>query len=443
MNGPMPFEVNLILRAADARLPLGSPSTEFRGAFVDSRAVVEGALFVGIRGENTDGGQHAYDALRAGAAAAIVTESAWRWIEGDVLSMKKPVIVTKDPVAALQAAGRIALERSGARVVGITGAVGKTTTKDILVAMLAAAGVAVHGSAGNRNTEIGVPLTLLDMPEGTEVLVLEMGMRGPGQIAELAALAPPHIGCVTAIGPVHLELLGTVEAVASAKAELLRALGPGGTAIIPSGEPLIDAELATLDPGVSVVRFGDTPSRPLRLNLDAGWMLRNAAAAYACCEALGRVPAEDAEIDVQLSALRGAQTRLAGGGLLIEDCYNANPLAMHSALADLVARPAKRRVAVFADMKELGADERAFHEEIGHMAAELGVDLLVAVGELGASYAVGAAGRIATMTYSSVEACASDLAGNLQPGDVILLKGSRSMALERVGAVLKAELPAS
>ena len=441
MSTPMPFEVNLILRAADARLPLGSPSTEFRGAFVDSRAVVEGALFVGIRGENTDGGQHAPDALRAGAAAAIVTESAWRWIEGDVLSMRKPVIVTKDPVAALQAAGKIALERSGARVVGITGAVGKTTTKDILVAMLSAAGVAVYGSAGNRNTEIGVPLTLLDMPEGTEVLVLEMGMRGPGQIAELAKLAPPIIGCVTAIGPVHLERLGTVEAVAAAKAELLHALPSAGTAIIPDNEPLIEAELAGLAPGVTVVRFGDQPTRTLRLNLDSGWMLRNAAAAYACCEAVGRVPEENAEIDVRLSALRGAQSPLAGGGLLIEDCYNANPLAMHHALRDLAARPALRRVAVLADMKELGPDERAFHEEVGRAVADLGIDLLVAVGDLGTSYGVGADGRVETLTYPTVEECASGLAGNLQPGDVVLLKGSRSMALERVGTVLKAELP--
>ena len=438
----MPIEVNLILRAADARLPLGSPSTEFRGAFVDSRSVVEGALFVGIRGENTDGGQHAYDALRAGAAAAIVTESAWRWIEGDVLSMRKPVIVAKDPIGALQAAGQIALERSGARVVGITGAVGKTTTKDILVAMLGACGVAVHGSVGNRNTEIGVPLTLLDMPEGTDVVVLEMGMRGPGQIAELARLAPPHVGCVTAIGPVHLELLGTVEAVAAAKAELLHALGAGGTAVIPDGEPLIEAQLTGLDPGVTVVRFGDRPSRTLRLNLDSAWMLRNAAAALACCEALGHVPAEDVEIDVRLSALRGAQTPLAGGGLLIEDCYNANPLAMEHALRDLAGRPGTRRVAVLADMKELGPDERTFHEDVGRQAADAGVDLLVAVGELGASYISGAAGRVPTLTYPTVEACASDLAGNLQPGDVVLLKGSRSMALERVGTVVKAELPA-
>ena len=170
------------------------------------------------------------------------------------------MIVSSDPLAVLQTAGRLALERSGARVVAVTGATGKTTTKDILVAMLRAAGVAAEGTPGNRNTEVGVPMSLLGLAEGCEVAVVEMGMRGPGQIAALAELAPPEVACVTSIGPVHLELLGTVEAVAAAKAELLQALRPGGTAVVPDDEPLLEPHIAALDPGVRVVRAGPCPT---------------------------------------------------------------------------------------------------------------------------------------------------------------------------------------
>ena len=437
MSAPLEITVNEILKASGARIPVGLPSEIIRGAFVDSRHVVEGGLFVGLRGEHTDGGRYAEQALKRGAAAAVVSESAWRWIEGDVGHLRKPVIVAKDPLEVLQAAGRLALERTGATVVGITGAVGKTTTKDILVAMLAAAGVRVVGSVGNRNTEIGVPLSLLDMPEDTEVAVIEMGMRGPGQIAELARLAPPTVGAITAIGPVHLELLGTIEAVAAAKAELIAALPAGGTAVVPEVEPLLDPHVAALGPDVGVIRFGAEPDVTLDIDLPTAWLRRNAAAAFACCRALGREPAPGTRVDVRLSPLRAAQSELAVGGVLIEDCYNANPVAMVEALRDLVGR-AGRTVAVLADMKELGPDEERFHHDVGALAADLGVGLLVAVGALGAGYAVGAGGRIPTVAFATVEECVVELGPHLSAGDVVLLKGSRSMALERVGATIKA-----
>ena len=431
----MRLTVNEILRSGvEARLPVGSPDTEVEGASVDSREVVPGGLFVGVRGELADGGQHAPDALRDGAAAAVVGESAWRWIEGDCLGMRRPVIVAPDPVAVLAAAGRLALERSGARVVGITGATGKTTTKDILVAMLRVAGVAAEGTPGNRNTEIGVPMSLMGLPEGTEVAVVEMGMRGTGQIAELAALAPPDVACVTAIGPVHLELLGTVEAVAAAKAEILQALRPGGTAVVPDDEPLLEPHLATLDPGVRVVRFGDRPEVDLDLSLSKAWELRDAAAAFACCRALGAEPPAGARIEVPLSAMRGQERELTGGGTLIEDCYNANPLAMRAALADLAGRDG-RRVAVLADMMELGPEEERHHREVGAAASAAGIDLLVAVGERAAAYVDGADG-LASVHIATVEEAVETVPGLIEPGDVVLLKGSRSMALERIGAVI-------
>jgi UDP-N-acetylmuramoyl-tripeptide--D-alanyl-D-alanine ligase len=429
------LNVNDILKSGvEARLPAGSPDTEVEGASVDSREVVPGSLFVGIRGEVTDGGQHAPDALRDGAAAAVVGEAAWRWIEGEVQGMRRPVIVAPDPAAVLRAAGRLALERCGARVVAITGATGKTTTKDILVAMLRAAGAAAEGTAGNRNTEIGVPMSLMALGEECQVAVVEMGMRGAGQIAELAALAPPDVACVTAIGPVHLELLGSVEAVAAAKAEVLFALRPGGVAVVPADEPLLEPHLATLDPEIRVVRFGDAPDLDLDLNLSKAWELRNAAAALACCRALGLPPPAGSRIEVEVSALRGQERALPGGGVLIEDCYNANPVAMLAALADLAGRPG-RRVAVLADMMELGPDEARYHREVGAAAAEAGIDLLIAVGDRAAGYAEGA-GDLPSVRMATVEEAIEAVPGLVTEGDVVLLKGSRSMRLERVGAVL-------
>ena len=430
----MRLTVHEMLKVMEARLPLGSPNDEVEGAFVDSRAPVEGALFVGLRGESVDGGQYAFDALRRGAAAALVSESTWRWIEGDVQPLRKPVIVAADPLAAFQAAGRLALERSGARVVAITGSTGKTTTKDILLALLGAAGVPASGTPGNLNTEVGVPIALMGLADGIEVAVVEMGMRGPGQIRELAALAPPDVACITAIAPVHLEVLGSMEAVAAAKAEVLEALGPGGVAVVPESEPLLEPHLSSLNSSVRVLRAGDGSDLDLDLNLTKAWQRRNAAAALAICEALGASVPAGASVTVELSPMRGQESPLPGGGTLIEDCYNANPLAMQAALADLAGR-AGRRVAVLGDMLELGAEERRYHREVGAAAGAAGIDLLVAVGERAAAYLEGA-DAVASLHFPTVEDAIEGLPARLEPGDTVLLKGSRGMALERVGARL-------
>lgn len=433
----MRLQVNDVLRAADARIPIGSPSVEFEGVTIDSRQVPEGSLFVGLRGDSQDGGTFAWDALRAGAAAALVSESSWMWIEGDVLPLGKPVILAKDPLVALQAAGRVALERLGAKTIAVTGSTGKTTTKDILLAMLRAAGARAEGTPGNMNTEIGVPMALLGLPEGTEVAVVEMGMRGAGQIAELAALAPPDVACITAIAPVHLELLGSIEAVAAAKAELLGALRPGGTAVVPRDEPLLEPFIAALPDGVSVVRFGDDDVAELGvdLNLTKGWQLRNAAAALACCRAVGHAPAAGTRVEVELSALRGQERPLPGGGTLIEDCYNANPVAMEAALVDLCGREG-RRVAVLGDMRELGPDEARFHREVGRRAAALGVDLVVAVGVAARGYVDGVDGRVPVEHFETVDQAIAGIPLLLVAGDTVLLKASRGMELEHIGRAL-------
>ena len=417
-----------LTRATGGWLPVGHPQTEFEGAFSDSRDVRPGALFVGIRGERADGGQHAAEALRDGAAAALVSKSAWMWIEGEAMALRKPVVVVEDTTAALGAVGAAALKMSGATVIGVTGAVGKTTTKDILLAMLTAAGVAAEATPGNRNTEYGVPLALIDLAADTEVAVVEMGMRGPGQIARLAELAPPTVACITAIAPVHLELLGTIEAVAAAKAELLGALPDDGVAVVPDDEPLLDEHLAALPAGVVVRRFGAELPDGLAIDLPFAWQRRNAAAALECCRALGHEPPAGEPVPVAFSGLRGEEIPRAGGGTVIADCYNANPAAMEAALVDLAGRDG-RRVAILGDMFELGEDERRFHREVGERASELGIDLVVGVGERAAEYAAGAPGGV---HFADVDGAREGIAALLQDGDTVLLKGSRGMALERL-----------
>lgn len=434
----MRMTVNEVLKATSgARLPFGSPNVEVDGATVDSRNVPDGSVFFGIRGETQDGSHYAPDALRAGAAAAVINEKIWAWLEGEFMAIGKPVIVTANPTEVLQGAGRAALAKGGARVIGVTGATGKTTTKDVLIAMLRAAGLRAEGTPGNQNTDIGVPLALLGMSDDAEVMVVEMGMRGIGQIAELARLAPPDVGCITAIGPVHLELLGSVENVAAAKFELLQALSAGGTAVVPEADPYLDALVPTLDDDVRVVRFGSRPTVDLDMSLSTDWQLRCAAAAEACCIALGAPLAAGTTVDVALSAMRGNVRALAAGGVLIEDCYNANPIAMRAAIDDLVGRPG-RHVVILGDMMELGGGEADFHREVGELARERGVDALIAIGTRAAWYVKGFGNG--AVHYPNVDDALAEIASHVRDGDTVLVKGSRSMALERVTSVLAGDV---
>lgn len=407
------------------------------GATVDSRQVEGGQLFVGVPGEHVDGGLHAPQAAAAGAAAVLVSQEAWDEASDDLRESGAAVLVHRDPVEALGQLGRGALQRLGARVVGVTGSYGKTSTKDSVVAVLRAAGVRAEGTPGNRNTEVGVPLSILGLPESTEVAVIEMGMRGTGQIAELAALAPPDVAVVTAVGPVHLELLGTVQAIAAAKAEIFSGLAEGGVAVVPDDQPLLDPHVAALPASVQVRRFGDQPSIALDLGPMKAWEVRNMAAAVEAALALGLAPAAGAQVPFERSAMRGIEHPLPGGGVLIEDCYNANPPAMDAALADLCRRPG-RHVAVLADMLELGPDELRFHRDVGQVAARLGVDLLVAVGSRAAAYPDGAAG-VECVAFADTDAAVQGVPALIRPGDVVLVKGSRGMAMERVARAIQGQ----
>jgi UDP-N-acetylmuramoyl-tripeptide--D-alanyl-D-alanine ligase len=422
-----------VAEAAGGRLagPVGShPHPPGPGrAVIDSRAAGPGDLFVGLVGEHVDGGRFAAQALDGGAWGVLVApEHAGAAADGS-----GAVIVADDPLAALQRLATAWRRALGCPVVGITGSVGKTSTKDILAAMLGQR-LRTVANRENLNTEIGLPMTVLEAPAGTQALVLEMGMRGPGQIAELTAIAEPDVGLITAVAPVHLELMGSIEAIAAAKAELVAGLRPGGTAIVPAGETLLDAHRRD---DVTTVTFGpggDVAELPagLQLPFTSAHMRRNALAALAAARAVGVEP--DGLLDVTLSSFRGQRIELPGDIVVVNDCYNANPMSMRAALDDLAASASGRRVAVLGDMLELGPDEDRFHAEIGAHARAAGVDVLVAVGPRAAHFADGYGDVIALPDAQAAAAAVPDL---LAPGDTVLVKGSRGVGLEVIARALE------
>jgi UDP-N-acetylmuramoyl-tripeptide--D-alanyl-D-alanine ligase len=421
-----------VAQAAGGRLvaPAPRPGGPAR-VVIDSRAAGAGDLFVGLPGANVDGGRFAPQALAGGAWGVLVSPE-----HADAARCAVPgaLIAADDPLLALQRLATAWRRALGCQVVGITGSVGKTSTKDILAAMLAQR-LRTVANRENLNTEIGLPLTVLEAAAGTEALVLEMGMRGPGQIAELAAVAEPDVGVITAVAPVHLELMGSIEAIAAAKAELVAGLRPGGTAVVPVGEALLephrrdDVTTVTFGPG------GDVEQLPAGLSLpfDSAHMHRNALAALAAARALGVEP--DGLLDVALSSFRGQRIHLPGDIVVVNDCYNANPMSMRAALDDLAASASGRLVAVLGDMLELGPDEARFHAEVGAHAKDAGVDLLVAVGPRAAHFADGYGDVVA---LPDAQTAAETVPGLLRPGDTVLLKASRGVGLEVVARALEA-----
>jgi UDP-N-acetylmuramoyl-tripeptide--D-alanyl-D-alanine ligase len=436
----IPLDLAEIEGLAPGRLEPSRGAERVTGVSIDSRRIEPGDLFVAVGG----GVDFVKDALEAGAAAALIPEDAF---------------------GALGALGRTVRERSNAKVVAVTGSTAKTSTKDILGALCTPHARTVVAE-GSQNNEIGLPLTLCRLDEQTEIAIVEMGMRGLGQIAELCEIAQPDVGIITSVGPVHLELLGTVERVAQAKAELIGSLPSGGTAVVPAGEAYLEPYLDRED--IQIARFGDGGDvslsyfaardgsarirveafgRPLTLEFSFGsrYNATNALAAIAAYHALG-LPLgklQKGARHVQLSRLRGEEVPLPEGGVLINDCYNANPLSMAAALEHLQQRAGNaRKVAVLGDMAELGAGAPAYHREVGAGAARAGVDVLVAVGPLSRGYVQGARGVQVTRWAPTVEQGLAALRGVLRPGDYVLVKGSRAMGLEVIAeavAVVPAE----
>jgi len=425
------WDAQRLAEAAGARLVIGAPAGPQRVA-IDNRDVRPGELFVGIPGARVDGGSFAGDALARGAWGVLVTPEHAAGLFGGA------VLTADDPVRALGATARAWRVELDATVIAITGSVGKTSTKE-LTAALVGLERSVVASRGNFNTEIGLPLELLRAQAGTEVLVLELGMRGRGQIAELASISQPDVGVITNIAPVHLELLGSLEGVAAAKAEIVEGLRPGGIAVLPAVEPLLDRwrgdGVLTFGDGGDVHWAGDRVAvrgdvLGLELSFDTPWQRANALAAVAAAVAAGVTPT--GRVEVRAARMRGERVQLPGGAVVIDDCYNANPLSMRAALDDLATQdPSGRRIAVLGDMLELGPDAAALHREAGAHARAAGVDVLVTVGELAAEMAEGFGdGDVHRVPDAAgAAALARELVG---AGDVVLVKGSRGVGLEVV-----------
>jgi len=428
----------------------GESARQATSVCTDTRKGAAGALFFALQGEKSDGHAFVPDAVAQGAAAVVVS----RRVEAPSR------IVVDDPLRALGDLAGWHRRRLSLAVVGVTGSVGKTSTKEMAARILSQQ-LRTGMNAGNYNNEIGVPLTLFELDSSAQAAVIEMGMRGPGQIARLADIAAPRLGIVTNIGVSHLELLGSREAIAAAKAELLERLPADGTAAINADDDF--AEFLRSRASCSVVTFGQGARADLRatnvrilppgetrfriqdqefrIGAAGAHHAVNAAAACAAALALGvplRLAAE------ALAAFKPPPMRMellpAGRGtLVLNDAYNAAPDSVRSAL-DSLARlgTGRRRVAVLGDMKELGSESERAHREAGEAAARAGVDLLLAVGELAAGAALGArrAGLGAVETAPTTEAAAELLPRLIRPGDAVLVKGSRAMGLERLVRVL-------
>jgi UDP-N-acetylmuramoyl-tripeptide--D-alanyl-D-alanine ligase len=395
------------------RLDGGAPGDSITGIKADSREVGPGGLFVAL---NT--GIGFVDDARSRGAATLVPD---------------------DQESALAALATLVRSRSDARVVAVVGSAGKTTTKDILGALCAAHTPTIWAEK-SLNNEIGLPLTVCRLEPETRVLVTEMGMRGLGQIAELCAIARPEIVVVPHLGPEHLELLGGVERVAEANAEAIAGLPPGGTAVVPARcpelDPYLDRKDVTLrrfDAGEvatagSTTRFAlDGRVVELELPFTQRHLAVNALAALHAYAALGLPLDRAAEgvPEIRLSPWRGQETPLPGGGLVINDAYNANPDSMRAALEHLAERGGpRRRVAILGEMAELGEATERYHREIGELAARLGIEVL-GVGEAARAYAP------AAWAPGAEEAVA--LARSiLRPGDAVLVKASRAVGLEGI-----------
>ena len=413
----IPLSLREVADLCPGRFDTAGWTDEVTGVQIDSRRIVEGDLFVAVG----SGGDFCKHAFARGAAATLVPAN---------------------PHQALAALGATVRGRSAARVVGITGSTGKTSTKDILAAICEPRARTVAAEA-SYNNELGLPLTLCRLEADTETCILELAMRGLGQIAELAAVARPDVGAITTIGPAHLELVGSLENVTRAKSELIEALPTAATAVVPEGFPVEREDLEVIEVGEPDARVegGRTVIRLDGRETSFGFVARhqahNALVALHVARALGLEV--EGPVDVVFSRWRGDELELPGGGLLINDAYNANPVSMRAALEHLVERAEGRRtVAVLGDMAELGSDAPRYHRELGGACGALGVGALVAIGPLSRETAENAEGVGVVHWASTAEEGLRLAREALEPGDFVLVKASRAMGLEAVAEGLAA-----
>lgn len=458
------LSTEMIIDITDGELLAGPVETVANGLAIDSREVQPGAVFVAFIGESTDGHGHIGAALDAGARVVLVTRDDQDVRDAFTVAARPEctLVRVEDAQRAVERLASWHRDRLHIPVIGITGSTGKTTTKDFVRSVLATT-VRVVATSGNRNNELGVPLTVMEAGSDTDALVVEMAMRGPGQIEHLCAIARPTAGLVTNVGVSHLEILGSQEAIASAKGELVAAIPADGRVFINADDAWTtrmasgaaaavtlyglgpDAEITARD--ITTTQSG-APSFTLvvpegeadvTLPVPGRHNVYNALAACAVGRYLS-VPLEDI-----VRGLEGAsfsrwrmETFLSASGVtIINDAYNANPTSMRAAIEALVDVPtAARRIAVLGDMAELGSLTELAHFELGQLVAHSSVDILVAVGVLGERIAEGA--RAAGMSDTAIRPCVDAIEAVevlddlLEVGDTVLVKASRVMGLEAV-----------
>ncbi len=423
-----------------------SPPTTIEGWSVDSRTLRPGDLFFALKGPRYDGHDFVAQALARGAVGAVV--------ERPIAGVQGPQLIVPDTQTALETAAGWARRHYSGRVVAVTGSAGKTTTKDLIAVLLAVA-MPVAKTEKNLNNHVGVPLTLLRLPESTRVAVLEIAMNHAGEIRRLAGLARPHIGVVTNVGHAHLGFFGSLDEVALAKRELIEALPPDGVAVLNADDPRV-AAFARHHAG-PVVTFGFSPEAdvraedvelgadgtrfrvagvPFQCSLLGRHSVRNVLAALAVARLFGLEPEtlRQAVADFEPPQMRGRRFTHQGVTIL-DDCYNANPEAVRAMLETLARIPARRRIAVLGEMLELGQWSEALHRQTARAVLECGVDLLVGI-RGAARFLVEEAVRSgmppgAAFFFEQPTEAGRFLAGVLEAGDAVLFKGSRAVGVEK------------
>lgn len=455
--------VTLAELVAAAGRPAATGPTVFPHVAVDSREVQAGDLFVALRGEHTDGHRYVPEALARGAGGALVREVP------PAVPAGHTVVQVADPLRTLWTVADRRRQKAALRMVGVTGSVGKTTTKEWIAALLETT-FRTFRTRGNRNTEVGLPMDLLELTGKEEAGVAELAMRGAGEIRMLCDLVRPQVGVITNIGESHIGRLGSREAIAQAKAELFESLPPDGVAIVPGVEPFAPVLLASAACDVwTVGRADDDTVRAIDVEAGADAMrftvahageraqarlrgagahrLTNALLAVAAARAVGVPLARAAAALETLEAAPGRASVVREDGIwLIDDSYNASPLSVRAALDVLHhvgGGRARRTVVVLGEMRELGSRSRAMHLQTGADVARAGVDLLVAVGGADAdalvegAVAAGLPGAAARRAADAAQALGLAL-GEVRAGDRVLVKGSRALAMEHVVEGLRA-----
>jgi len=449
-----------------------APVARLAGVSIDSRTIRAGELFVAIHGPSHDGHDYVAAALERGALAAVVAQQqAGRYPD----AVRNRCLTVPDTFEALKQLARAVREAWGGKIAGITGSVGKTTTKEILAALLGAK-LRVLKSEGNFNNEYGLPLTLFRLDETHEAAVLEMGMSRRGELSRLAAIARPDVGVVTRVAPAHLEFFSSVEEIALAKRELIEGLnGRDSTAVLNADDPRV-AAFGAFAPG-RVVTYGiDAPAffsaaamedrgtsgsafdyiSPegrvrLELPVPGRHAIYNALAALAAASVwnIGAAEAQRVFPSLRVPNMRGELLRFSNGAALINDSYNSSPAALHAMVSVLAATPNfRRRILAAGEMRELGASSPELHREAGIFAGKTGkVDWVIGVAGDAEQIVEGAVAagvpRTQTRFFASSDEAARFLEGFLSPGDVLLVKGSRGVKMERIVEMLLLRYAAS